>query len=100
MSALLQQLHDAVLVFGEHLAEPVRALDEIGQVRIGGLTGCRVECRGGQDVITEADLAGDLRADGDLVPGHHLHPDTELPGSGDGIGGVRPGRVGERQDAE
>ncbi len=77
-AALLQSLDDGVFMLREDARETIRRLDlrrDIGRDDpLRGVAGEKVRRR--QNIRAEAELAGDLSCDRDIVPGHHLDPDA------------------------
>ncbi len=78
VAALLQHLDDVVLVLGEDLREAVGLLDRSDRAAPPRGAWCRSKHAGVENVGAQAELAGDLLGDGELVAGDHLDVDAQL----------------------
>ena len=98
VAALLQDVHNVELVFGEHLGEAVRFLDGLRQLR--RLVMLRVaKAAGIEDICAQPQFPGGFPSDGHLIAGNHLDVYSHLSGGRDGRFGFFPGRVEKRQHA-
>ena len=92
VTLLLQDLHDAELVLGEHLREAVRALDLLDEL-CGRLMLGIAEAAGIEDVRAHPELLGGLHGDSQSIAGDHLDRHAHLAGGGDRGLGLGPRRV-------
>ena len=92
----LQQPDDAELVLRKHLGETIGRGDLGGKFAVDRGP---VQARGVDDAVTQSNLAGDLPADRDLIPGDHLDLYTEFLCRGYGFGRILARRIGQCQHA-
>ncbi len=98
MAALLQDIHNVELMFGEYLGETVRFFD--GLRRLRRLVMLRVaQSAGIQDVRAQPQLPGSFSSDGQLIARNHLDLHAHLPGAGDGCFGLLARRIEQWQHA-